>query len=392
MENKFIHKLENIVILHIKTKNIDRLLNNIYKSGIVIFKAEAINKKEVKIEIYEKDIEKVKKISILNEIKILGYKGKRKTKDILSTNKTLIVSIVIGLMFLIFLSNCIFDVEINHTSTKLKDYIYKELDKNGIRKFQFRKSFNRLEKIKNSILENNKDKLEWLEIERIGTKYVIKLEERKINSYSTDYKFQDIIATNDGVIKKIIATDGEKVKEVNEYVKKGDTIISGSIYLNEELKGLVKATGTVYAEIWYNLSIEYPIIEEIKEETGNIKNTYSINFLDKSIYLSGKNNYLYSDVKRKYLIKNNILPISISKDKIYELNLIKGIYTEGESILNARSYSRKKIEEMLDDDEYIISDKVLNYRVNSNTIYMNTFYKVYANITGTKEIKNEEGE
>ena len=56
MENKFIHKLENIVILHIKTKNIDRLLNNIYKSGIVIFKAEAINKKEVKIEIYEKDI------------------------------------------------------------------------------------------------------------------------------------------------------------------------------------------------------------------------------------------------------------------------------------------------------------------------------------------------
>jgi len=295
-------------------------------------------------------------------------------------------------MFLIFLSNCIFDVEINHTSTKLKDYIYKELDKNGIRKFQFRKSFNRLEKIKNSILENNKDKLEWLEIERIGTKYVIKLEERKINSYSTDYKFQDIIATNDGVIKKIIATDGEKVKEVNEYVKKGDTIISGSIYLNEELKGLVKATGTVYAEIWYNLSIEYPIIEEIKEETGNIKNTYSINFLDKSIYLSGKNNYLYSDVKRKYLIKNNILPISISKDKIYELNLIKGIYTEGESILNARSYSRKKIEEMLDDDEYIISDKVLNYRVNSNTIYMNTFYKVYANITGTKEIKNEEGE
>ena len=80
MENKFIHKLENIVILHIKTKNIDRLLNNIYKSGIVIFKAEAINKKEVKIEIYEKDIEKVKKISILNEIKILGYKVKEKPK------------------------------------------------------------------------------------------------------------------------------------------------------------------------------------------------------------------------------------------------------------------------------------------------------------------------
>ena len=71
---------------------------------------------------------------------------------------------------------------------------------------------------------------------------------------------------------------------------------------------------------------------------------------------------------------------------MYELKVISGIYTDGEVLLNARKYSRRKIEETLKENEYIISDKVLNYRVNSNTIYMDVFYKVYSNITGIKEI------
>ena len=42
--------------------------------------------------------------------------------------------------------------------------------------------------------------------------------------------------------------------------------------------------------------------------------------------------------------------------------------------------------EMLEKDEYIINDKVLNYRVDSNIIYLDMFYKVYSNITGTKRL------
>ena len=241
-------------------------------------------------------------------------------------------------------------------------------------------------------MENNKDKIEWLEIDRIGTKYVIKLEERKINNYVNDYKYQDIVATKDGVIKKIVAKSGVKVKEVNEYVKKGDIIISGSIYLNEELKGMTKALGEVYGEVWYKLSIEYPIINEERLETGNKKEVISINFFNNSFILFNKNNYKNSLTKKNYILKNNILPFSISKDTIYEQNVYSGIYTEGEALLNARDYAKEKMNEMLKKDEYIISDKVLKYSVNSNTIYMDVFYKVYSNIAGIKEINIEEGE
>ena len=381
--------MNNIVILKVKTRNVNRFLSKLYKSNIDIYRVDVLNYKEVIVEINAFDINKVKKISLLNKIDVIDYKGSIKRRRILLFNKTLVLSLILGLILLLFLTNVIFSIEVNHSSSKLREYIISELNKNGIHRLQLRKSYYELEKIKNKILEDNKDKIEWLEINRIGTKYIIKVEDRIINNLSTDYKYQDIIALKDGVIKKIYAESGVKVKEVNEYVKKGETIISGNIYLNDELKSMVKATGSVYAEVWYKLSIEYPLINALKEETGSSYNTYSINIFSNSF--SSKNKYKNSNIVKKTIIKNNIIPISITKDTIYELKPISGIYTEGEAIMNAKEYGKKKIEDMLKENEYIISDKVLKLEVNSNTIYMDIFYKVMENITGVKEIQEQKG-
>lgn len=389
MENKFLSKLNNIVVVNIKSKNIDRLLNNIYKSNIEIFNLTRDNYKELNIEIYESDLDKIKKFSVLNKVKIISYKGKSKIIRSINKNKVVFMSLFIGLIFLMFLSNVIFSIEVVHSSNKLKNLIYSELNKNGIHKYQFKKSFNDLERIKNKILEENKDSIEWLEIITSGTKYIIKCEDRKINEYSNDYKYQDIIAKKDAVIKKIVATNGVKVKNVNDYVKKGDTVISGSIYLNDAIKGYVKATGTIYGEVWYKLSIEYPVIEEVKEETGNKKEVYSFNFLNKRVPIFSFKKYEHSNIVSKNIFKNNILPISITKDTEYELNIRTGIYTEGEALLNAREYAKDKMQSMLGEFDYIMGEKVLNYRVNSNIIYMEMFYKVYEDITSSKEIIEE---
>ena len=392
MENRFLYKFNNVIVIKVKTRNMDRFLINLYKLNIDIFNVNVVNFKEVIVEVYEKDLNKIKKLSILNKIEIIDYKGKIRSKKKVLFNKTLLSSLLIGFIILFTLSNIIFNIEVVHTSSEVREFIIEELKENGINKLQFKKSFDKLFEIKNKILENNKDKLEWLEIDRIGTKYVVKLEERKLNSIKADYKYQDIVATHDAVIKKIIATSGVKVKEVNEYVKKGDTIISGSIYLNKELKKNTKALGEIYGEVWYKISVEYPVINVEKTETGNKKEVISINFFNNNFILFNNNPYKSSTVKRKYLLKNNILPISISKDTIYELDDHTGIYVEGEAVMNAKDYGRRKIEETLKSDEYIISEKVLNYHLNSNTIYIDIFYKIYKNITGTKEIIIEEGE
>ena len=298
MENRFLDNLNNIIVLKIKTKNIDRFLNNLYKLNIDIYSVNVVSFKEVVVEINECDYNKVKKLSILNKIDIISYRGKKDKINKLKFNKILLISLFFGIVILIFLTNIIFSIEISHSSEKTRNFVMNELNKNGINVLQFRKSFKELEKIKNKILDNNKDKIEWLEIERIGTKYVVRLEERKINNITNNYEFQDIVAKRDAVIKKIVVNSGMKVKDINDYVKKGDIIISGNIYLNDEIKKTVEASGEVYGEVWYKLSVEYPLINDTKEETGNKKQVFSLNIFNNSIILFDKNGFNNSYVSK----------------------------------------------------------------------------------------------
>ena len=227
-----------------------------------------------------------------------------KTINKMKINRSFIFSIIIGVILLILLSNMIFTIEVSHTDNYLKELVLKELNKYGIKEYRFKKSFDELTDIKNKILEDNKKIIEWLEIEVSGTKYTVKIEERKINNKKEDNTYQDIISTRDAVIKNIVASNGVVVCDINDYVKKGDTLISGSIYLNDTLKGYTKAEGKVYGEVWYTISIEYPVLDVITSETGNKKTLYSINFFNKSITLGKK--YKNSSKKREYIFKNNI--------------------------------------------------------------------------------------
>ena len=73
-------------------------------------------------------------------------------------------------MFLYFISNVIFSIEIVYNDQEIVSKIEKELKKYEIQKFKLKKEYSELEKIKEEILSNNKDTLEWLEIVEDGTK------------------------------------------------------------------------------------------------------------------------------------------------------------------------------------------------------------------------------
>ena len=87
----------------------------------------------------------------------------------------------------------------------------------------------------------------------------------------TDYKA--MISYN---IKKIIVEDGIKVIEENNYVSKGDIIISSDIYLNDELKDQKDALGKVYAEVWYKVKVSLPLYYYDEIITGHKINTLKI--------------------------------------------------------------------------------------------------------------------
>ena len=152
MENRFLDRFNNIVVIKVKTRNMERFLTNLYKLNIDIFNVNVVNFKEVTVEVYERELNKIKKLSILNKIDVIDYKGKIRGKKKIIFNKTLLFSLFIGGIILLILSNIIFNIEIVHTSSEIRKFIIDELNENGIKELQFRKSFNKLLKIKNNIL------------------------------------------------------------------------------------------------------------------------------------------------------------------------------------------------------------------------------------------------
>ena len=373
--------MKKIVELKITGKNIERFIRRLLKNEISLLNIKKIDNQNIIILVYSKDIPRI------DELKTIRNRGLLKINDIINKNKVLFIFLIFGYALLMFLSNTIFSIEVIHTDKSLRELLIKELEEYGIKKYHLKKDYGTLNKIKEGILTNYKDKIEWLEIEAVGTKYIIRVEERILNKNKDESSYQDIIADKSAIIMEINATSGQIVKNKLDYVKAGDTIISGYVTLNDKIMKTVRAEGTIYGEVWYKVSVEYPLHYEEVIETKNKKKVLSINFLNKSYELFNFDPYKDKKIESKILLESNLLPFSLSLDTQKEINIINENYTKEEAIEKAIDKAREKIESQLSENEYIIEVKQLKVEENNSTIILDAFVTVYENITATKQIE-----
>lgn len=376
--------MHNTIILKIKGKNINNFIYKMHHKKINIYKIEYIKYNEVRIEIAYNDYDQIIKMKTIYDVDIEKYNGVKKVKNSIIYHRYLLISLLVGIFLFTILTNLIFDVEVSYSGSKMQNLIFRELDSYGIKKYHFVKSFNEISKIKQEILNNNKDTLEWIEIERVGTKYIVKIEPRKTNQIIEDDKIYNIVASQDAVIKSIEAYSGEIIKNINGYVKKGEVIISSNITLNGEVKDIISAKGSVYGEVWYKTKVEYPLNYYEEKETGIKKEYYNIRILNKDFNFSDLKNKRIED---KIILKSDILPIYFSRQYQREIMIIDYKLTYEEAITKAYEEGRKKMEENLGEKEFIMDEKSLKIELKDSKIVVDMFYTVYKDITEYIEIE-----
>jgi similar to stage IV sporulation protein len=313
------------------------------------------------------------------KIEIIDRFGISRYKYLFKKYYLFIICFIIGIIINIFLSNIIFKIEVDNPDTSLVKTIIYDLDKYGIRKYKFKVSYNKLQSIKKNILEKEKDKIEWLEIEEIGTKYKISVEERKININNSTCNSRHIISKKNALITSIRASSGEIVKKVNDYVSQGEIIVSGVIYNKDKAVSLKCATGVVYGEVWYKVKVNIPKNYIIKKDTGNYSYGIKFKLLKKEYNLL--NNYLLYKNNVYNIIESKIIPISFGISKYKEEKIIK--YDINTLAINK---AVNKIKKNLNEDDVVLSKKVLKKRVNNSKIEVEVFIKVNENITDYLDI------
>ncbi len=358
-------------IIWVKTKcnNYYKLVSKLSNTKIDILDIEKRNK-EVLLKLYKKDLKKLKKYIVSYKFIEIKKTGIYSILNILHINKLYLIITICSVILFCLVKNVAVDVDVMHSNANLKLFLEKELYEYGVKPLSIKKSYEDLVEIKSKILEEYPDKIDWLEIEVIGMKYVVKFEERIITEEKEEESYCNIYANSDGLIKSMSIFSGVAAVSVGDYVKKGDLLISGDIIYNSELKASVCAKGNVYVEKWYDVSVSIPYEYFEEEKTGKMRYNFFISHNNKEtkILQDRIENYESKDI-----LIFDLFGYELYLEKQYEIKRIYKSYTEEEILNEAKSLALEKINMKISDNESILSEKVLKKVENNSTIEVEIF-------------------
>ena len=373
----------NYFWVSIKGKNPKKLLGTFIKQKINMEQIK-YSKDEILVKVSYEDYKKIKGIRTSYKVDIVKTSGKNRLWQLYQKNKVSLLVFVISVFFIIFMSNLILFINIESDNSKLKKDIIEELISNGITLYTPKKSYQKLKEVGTKIKNNNLNEMEWIELEQKGVTLHVKVIERlnKDNKETNDFK--DIVASKNGYIRKVYSRKGQLMKNIDDYVKKGEVIISGNIFRNEKVAGKVRASGKVYAEVWYivkiNKNLSYTDAEEKTKGKESLKlkiNNYKINIISipRKIDLE----------KNSVLFKNNTFSLLLDKEKKYSLKKKKYKNIELQKVLETKA--KKEINKTLEKDEYIMSQKTLKKYTKNGKMYIEVFFRCYEDIAEERDIK-----
>lgn len=350
----------------------ESLIIKLRQLGINIYELEEEDNNLI-IKINIQDYAKIKKYLKTIRFKKIRYTGPKYFLETFKRFKIIFISIILSWLLIWGASFIIVDVKIVHDDETLVNLLENELEKYGIKKFSLRQNYEKLSQIKEEIKRNNLDTIDWLEINKVGMKYIVRVEKRVITPQNEEKDYCHFIATKDGIITKMMISKGEAKVFQNDYVKKGDVLISGDVLLNESVVDKVCASGKAYAEVWYTVNVKVPLEYTENKATGKMRNNIIINYdgVDHKLFKDRLQNF----TSTKKLIFNGLgIQIYLKKDE----EMIKEYhkYTVKEAEEKALRDAKEKVELKMGPNDKIISQKVLQKTVNDSTIDIDIFMVV----------------
>ncbi len=377
----------NKKIIWVKSKCNDyyKFIKKLQYLNLSIMDIKYINK-IVYLKIEEKDLEKLEKYLVSYKFKKIKDLGIYNLIDKLKLNKIFLICLIFGIILFIICSNLVVKINIIHENKEIREIIADELNEYGIKVLSLKKSYKELDKIRQEILDKYPDKLDWMEFDVDGMIVNVRVEERIITDTTKKDKVCDLVATKSGIINDILVSEGDILVNINDYVREGDTLVSGIITYNEENKRYTCANGRVFATVWYTANVSIPFEYSEYIETGEKKyNFVWENAGNKKRILKDR----FTSYNSSYKNLLSIFDFEFYVETQKETKKIIKTYTEEEALEEGIKKAIESIEVKLGEFDEIIDQKVLKKTVNDSTMDIEVFIIVKELISTQKEITIE---
>ena len=374
------------VKIKVESVFIERFINICISKRIFIWDIQREKSSIMYANIGIKDFKRLKNVAKRTKSKV-SIEGKSGIPFLLHRyrkRKNFFILCSIILISLVAMSRFVWNIEIEGLQTIPKEEFMQELNDYGL-KIGTRKSLINSNSIINK-MRLTRDDISWMGIDIKGTNIIIKIKEKEkapIVINKSDYC--NIVSNKTGLITKINVQDGTKAVEIGDMVKEGDVLVLG--LLEGKFSGetrYVHAIADVEAKVWYSKKEKFYYNQDIRKETGQIENKYSIKFNNFKINftktLSKFQNYdTICKSKKILLFPNFYLPIEIVKKTNIEYKKISKTFTEEELIEIATEKLEIEIEAEIENKDNIIN-KQINVDKQEEYVEVEIIYEVIEKI------------
>lgn len=246
-------------LYEVASDDIISLLNSFKKDHLIVFQLTKIDDNTYRfyLPIYQRFLARKYNMQIIKSIGILYY------LVVLFCKKINIIGVISFALTLLICSRFIFKVEITGNSpsnTKLVEEVLKE---NNINAGDLKKSYQELNEIYDDLKASFKGKIDYLNIYQEGGVLFVKYT-NSVGAKEVENNFQNIYASKDGVIQSIDVSSGNIVVQVNQFVKKGDLLVSNTITSTNGENKIIATKGKImaYTYVTYQGEIDAKKMDE----------------------------------------------------------------------------------------------------------------------------------
>ena len=398
MKNNWTNHINGYVRVRIDGDYPERFLNRCIEHNIDIWQIKRIGDKRIVCYMDFEDAKRIRPLLRMTECKVsfvqrngLPFLFKRIIK-----RSGFLAGIVAFLAIMFVLSNMVWNVEIKGASPQVEHELRQVITEMGITRGTFQFSLPSVELIQRDVTELVKGAT-WVGVRQKGTTFEFEVVEQQLPEEAERHSPRHLVATKKAIIHKIFVEHGQAEVKPNDFVRKGERLVSGYIGkkdAEDEEKELVPAQAVVLGEIWYKSEVAIPLENKFTTLTGEKKQKHYLSIYGIDIPLWGFGKVKFTDYtefrhERPLQFFRWLLPINYKRTEILETLEYDRTYTKEEAVKAGRERARTDLMKHLPQDAEIIGEKVLHETVENGKVNLRIHYQVIEDITSEQPIIKE---
>ncbi|QAY68411.1 sporulation protein YqfD [Paenibacillus protaetiae] len=393
----WLHWVRGIVTVQVRGGQPEELVNRALAGGLTLSSIRWTSDGKLQFEVSVSDFFRLrpylKKTGC--RIHVTGRAGFPFLLDKMGKRKFFALGIVLFFAIIYLLSSLVWTVEITGNSRMSDEQIEQAAKQEGIFPFQWSFKLADADLLSKRLTSKLPD-ASWVGVEKKGTRIVIQVVENTVPKTADLNTPRHLVASHDAVVTQILVEKGRPVVSKNTKVKKGQTLISGTIG-DGAYTQTVPAKGVVKGLVWYEYNITSPLVQPVKVYTGEKKTKWYAVLGSRLLQVSGfgKTPFEQSEAVREEEQagwRNWKLPIGRMKETVMEVRTEQRQLTADEAKQAGLLQAKAVLASKAGADSVVRDEIILHEKTDNGKVYMKVLFEVEQSIIEEMPLVHEQGD